>query len=112
MTNKLNIALVRRGYSPSGGAEAYLKRLAHGIVEAGHEVQLIATDEWPDDQWPFGAIRRLRGKTVTVFANELELSFAAMSYSVLSGSGAAMFTAPAMASIVHGSLAGENSRFR
>src|SRR5205809_3364598 len=72
MTNKLNIALVRRGYSPSGGAEAYLKRLAHGIVEAGHEVQLIATDEWPDDQWPFGAIRRLRGKTVTVFANELE----------------------------------------
>jgi len=72
MTNKLNIALVRRGYSPSGGAEAYLKRLAHGFVEAGHEVQLIATGEWPDDQWPFGTIRRLRGKTVTAFADELE----------------------------------------
>jgi UDP-glucose:(heptosyl)LPS alpha-1,3-glucosyltransferase len=72
MTNKLNIALVRRGYSRSGGAEAYLKRVAHGIVEAGHEVQLIATGEWPDDQWPFGTIRRLRGKTVTAFADELQ----------------------------------------
>jgi UDP-glucose:(heptosyl)LPS alpha-1,3-glucosyltransferase len=72
MTNKLKIALVRRGYSPSGGAEAYLKRLAHGIIEAGHEVQLIATDEWPHDQWQYGTIRRLRGKAVAAFADELE----------------------------------------
>jgi UDP-glucose:(heptosyl)LPS alpha-1,3-glucosyltransferase len=72
MTNKLNIALVRRGYSPSGGAEAYLKRLAHGIVETGHEVQLIATDEWPEEQWPFGSVRRLRAKTVIGFADEFE----------------------------------------
>ena len=72
MTSKLNIALVRRGYSPSGGAEAYLKRLAHGIVETGHEVQLIATDEWPEEQWPFGSVRRLRAKTAIGFADELE----------------------------------------
>ena len=72
MTNRLNIALVRRGYSPSGGAEAYLKRLAHGMAEAGHEVQLIATDEWPEEQWPFGSVRRLRAKTVIGFADELE----------------------------------------
>jgi UDP-glucose:(heptosyl)LPS alpha-1,3-glucosyltransferase len=72
MTNKLNIALVRRGYSPSGGAEAYLKRLAHGMAEAGHEVQLIATDEWPDEQWPFGSVRHLRAKTIIGFADELE----------------------------------------
>jgi UDP-glucose:(heptosyl)LPS alpha-1,3-glucosyltransferase len=72
MTNKLNIALVRRGYSPSGGAEAYLKRLAHGMAEAGHEVQLIATDEWPDEQWPFGSVRHLRAKTAIGFADELE----------------------------------------
>jgi len=72
MTNKLNIALVRRGYSASGGAEAYLKRLAHGMAEAGHEVQLIATDEWPDEQWPLGSVRHLRAKTIIGFADELE----------------------------------------
>ncbi len=72
MEKKLRIALVRRGYSPSGGAEAYLKRLAHGIVETGHEVQLIATDEWPEEQWPFGSVRRLPAKTVIGFADELE----------------------------------------
>ena len=49
MKKKLRIAFVRRGYSPSGGAEAYLKRLADGIVKAGHEVQLVTTNEWPED---------------------------------------------------------------
>ena len=66
------IAFVRRGYSPTGGAEAYLKRLAHGVIEAGHEVQLIATNEWPEDQWPFGPITRLRAESVIGFADELE----------------------------------------
>jgi UDP-glucose:(heptosyl)LPS alpha-1,3-glucosyltransferase len=69
---KLRIAFVRRGYSRSGGAEAYLKRLADGIVKAGHEVQLVTTHEWPEEQWPFGSIKRLRAKTVIGFADELE----------------------------------------
>src|SRR5262245_32314678 len=72
MTKNLKIALVRRGYSRSGGAESYLKRLARGIAEACHGVQLIAGDDWPDDQWPFGEIKRLRAKSVIGFANELE----------------------------------------
>jgi UDP-glucose:(heptosyl)LPS alpha-1,3-glucosyltransferase len=69
---KLRIAFVRRGYAQSGGAEAYLKRLADGIVKAGHEVQLLATNEWPEEQWPFGSIRRLEARTVIGFADELE----------------------------------------
>src|SRR5215813_13301457 len=69
---KLRIALVRRGYSQTGGAEAYLKRLGHGIVAAGHNVQLVATDEWPEGQWPFGPIKRLSARTVIGFADELE----------------------------------------
>jgi len=69
---KLRIALVRRGYSRSGGAEAYLKRLADGIVRAGHEVHLVATNEWPEDEWPFGSITRLGAKSVIGFADELE----------------------------------------
>ena len=72
MTKKLRIAFVRRGYSRSGGAEAYLKRLADGVVRAGHEVQLITTDEWPEEQWSFGSIKRLRATTAIGFADELE----------------------------------------
>jgi len=72
MPKRRSIALLRRGYSPTGGAEAYLKRLAQGVVEAGHKVQLIATNEWPEDQWPFGPITRLRAESVVGFADELE----------------------------------------
>ena len=69
---KLTIAFVRRGYSPSGGAEAYLKRLAQGIVDLGHEAQLVATDDWPANEWSFGAVTRLSASSVIGFADELE----------------------------------------
>jgi UDP-glucose:(heptosyl)LPS alpha-1,3-glucosyltransferase len=72
MTKKLRLAFVRRGYSPTGGAEAYLKRLARGVIDAGHKVQLIATNEWPEDQWQLGPITRLRAESVIGFADELE----------------------------------------
>ena len=72
MTNKLNIALVRRGYSPSGGAEAYLKRLADGIMKAGHHLQFIGSEEWPGEQWPFGSRTRLSATSAIGFADELE----------------------------------------
>ena len=69
---KLTIAFVRRGYSPSGGAEAYLKRLAKGIVDLGHEVRLIATNDWPPNEWPFGSITHLTANSAIGFADELE----------------------------------------
>ena len=69
---KLRIAFARRGYSPTGGAEAYLKRLAQGIADLGYEAQLIATNEWPSNEWPFGSIHRLRGQSPIAFADELE----------------------------------------
>src|SRR6267154_957140 len=72
MTNKLSIVLVRRGYSPTGGAEAYLRRLADGIIKAGHDLQLIGTEEWPQDQWSFGSKKRLSAKSAIGFADELE----------------------------------------
>jgi UDP-glucose:(heptosyl)LPS alpha-1,3-glucosyltransferase len=72
MTKQLSISFVRRGYSQSGGAEGYLKRLAQGVVESGHVAQLIATEEWPESEWPSGTIRRLQARSVTEFANELE----------------------------------------
>jgi UDP-glucose:(heptosyl)LPS alpha-1,3-glucosyltransferase len=71
MKKNLRIAFVRRGYSRTGGAEAYLKRLADGIVNAGHNVQLVTTNEWPSEDWPFGSIKRL-GASAIGFADELE----------------------------------------
>src|SRR6266403_1234784 len=72
MTKRLRIAFERRGYSPTGGAETYLKRLARGVVEAGHDVQLVASNDWPGDQWFFGSVTRLRAESVVGFADELE----------------------------------------
>jgi UDP-glucose:(heptosyl)LPS alpha-1,3-glucosyltransferase len=72
MTSKLSIGFVRRGYSRSGGAEAYLKRLARGVVAAGHDAQLITTEAWPENEWPFGPIRRLQSGSVAEFASDLE----------------------------------------
>jgi UDP-glucose:(heptosyl)LPS alpha-1,3-glucosyltransferase len=72
MKERLRIAFVRRGYSPTGGAETYLKRLARGVTEAGHDLELIATNEWPEDQWPFGSVTRLRAESAIGFADELE----------------------------------------
>src|SRR5437667_8613469 len=72
MPKNLSIVFVRRGYSPTGGAEAYLKRLARGVMEAGHDLQLVATHDWPDSEWPFGSITHLRSKSPIEFASELE----------------------------------------
>jgi UDP-glucose:(heptosyl)LPS alpha-1,3-glucosyltransferase len=72
MTRKLSIGFVRRGYSQTGGAEAYLKRLARGVVGAGHDAQLITTHDWPQTDWPFGARRRLQSGSVLGFANGLK----------------------------------------
>ena len=69
---KLTIGFVRRGYSATGGAEAYLQRLARGVVDRGHDVRLITTPEWPASAWPFGEITQLHASSATAFADELE----------------------------------------
>lgn len=66
------ITFVRRGYSSSGGAESYLKRLAQGVCEAGHTAHLISTRDWPHEEWPFGQITHLSATTPKGFADELE----------------------------------------
>lgn len=68
----LKIGFVRRGYSRSGGAEAYLKRLGQGLHSLGHEALLITTDEWPESDWSFGTVTRVRGNTPIDFANAVE----------------------------------------
>lgn len=69
---KLTICFARRGYSASGGAEAYLKRLGRGIVDLGHAAELFATRDWPEEEWAFGKLTRIRARSTIGFANELE----------------------------------------
>jgi UDP-glucose:(heptosyl)LPS alpha-1,3-glucosyltransferase len=64
--------LVRRGFSSGGGAEAYLKRLAAGIVAAGHRVSLFSASEWPAEEWRFGPIERVKAAGPIAFADEIE----------------------------------------
>jgi UDP-glucose:(heptosyl)LPS alpha-1,3-glucosyltransferase len=52
----MKIGLVRRGYSGTGGAEAYLRRFAEAAVAAGHEAVLLS-EQWPRDAWPYEHIR-------------------------------------------------------
>jgi UDP-glucose:(heptosyl)LPS alpha-1,3-glucosyltransferase len=69
---RLTIGLVRRGHSETGGAEAYLKRLARGLSEFGHVTRLFTDAAWPAREWPWGPMTRLRGETAQRFADELE----------------------------------------
>lgn len=68
----LKIGFIRRGFSRSGGAESYLKRLAAGVCEAGHEALLATTPEWPASEWTFGERIALEGKTPMHFADAVE----------------------------------------
>jgi len=48
----MKIGLVRRGYSRTGGAEAYLRRFAEAAAEAGHAIVLFS-ERWPAAEWAF-----------------------------------------------------------
>ncbi len=82
----MKIGLARRGYSATGGAEAYLTRFARALVPAGHEAVLFATAEWPQEAWPGGFGSRgargargavLPGSSPRAFADALERERAA-----------------------------------
>lgn len=68
----LTIAFIRRGFSRSGGAEAYLKRLAAGVCASGHAATLVTSSDWPNEEWPFGELMALPGKTPLQFADAVD----------------------------------------
>ncbi|RYD60553.1 MAG: hypothetical protein EOP84_36855, partial [Verrucomicrobiaceae bacterium] len=67
----MKIGLVRRGYSPTGGAEAYLKRFAQAASALGHECILFATKDWPKDEWPHPFQKIKHGQSPLEFSLEL-----------------------------------------
>src|ERR1700739_3817285 len=56
----MKIGLVRRGFSRTGGAESYLKRWGRALSDAGHQLTLFATEEWPAAEWPYGQLVRFK----------------------------------------------------
>ena len=70
-STSLTIGFLRRGYSPTGGVEAYLKGLAEGLRREGHRVVLLGTSEWPASEWPGGEIIRCRGAKLSEYSDEV-----------------------------------------
>lgn len=68
----LRIGFIRRGFSRSGGAEAYLKRLAAGVCAAGHTATLVTSPDWPPNEWTFGDLIALPGQTPVQFADAVD----------------------------------------
>jgi UDP-glucose:(heptosyl)LPS alpha-1,3-glucosyltransferase len=66
----MKIGFVRRGFSATGGAEAYLRRLATAVTAEGHVPTLITSSEWPEDAWPNDLVVRLAARSPRRFAEE------------------------------------------
>ena len=66
----MKIGLVRRGYSATGGAEAYLRRFTDAASSAGHSCVLFAGGEWPESVWT-GERVHLAGGSPRAFADAL-----------------------------------------
>ena len=62
------IGFLRRGYSATGGAEAYLLRLAAGLHAQGYRVVLLGTGDWPKDAWPGRDVVTLPSTSLRKFA--------------------------------------------
>jgi UDP-glucose:(heptosyl)LPS alpha-1,3-glucosyltransferase len=57
-TRKWRIAFLRRRFSPTGGAERYLLRLASGLAAKGHSITLYC-EEWSPRENPFQDIKKI-----------------------------------------------------
>jgi UDP-glucose:(heptosyl)LPS alpha-1,3-glucosyltransferase len=70
----VKIGLVRRGFSHTGGAESYLKRLGRALADAGHQAALYSTTDWPQAEWPYGKLVRVRASGPHRFAKAIQAS--------------------------------------
>lgn len=68
----LTIGFLRRGYSRTGGVEAYLKGLASGLLNMGHRPVLFGTPDWPLEDWPGGGVLRCPGEGLSEYATSVK----------------------------------------
>jgi UDP-glucose:(heptosyl)LPS alpha-1,3-glucosyltransferase len=68
----MKIGLVRRGFSSTGGAESYLKRLGRALTDANHQAILYSTKDWPAAEWPYGPLIRFDASSPLTFAEAVQ----------------------------------------
>jgi UDP-glucose:(heptosyl)LPS alpha-1,3-glucosyltransferase len=68
-TRTWRIAFLRRRFSPTGGAERYLLRLASGLAARGHQLTLYCED-WSPRENPFQAVRKIESNDPVSFAKK------------------------------------------
>jgi len=64
------IAFLRRRFSPTGGAERYLLRLASGLAAQGHRITLYCED-WSARENPFQDVRKIDSDDPVSFARKV-----------------------------------------
>jgi len=64
------IAFLRRRFSPTGGAERYLLRLASGLATQGHQITLYCED-WSPRENPFQEVRKIDSTDPVTFARKV-----------------------------------------
>ncbi len=64
----MHLGIIRRGWSDSGGAEAYLLRLSGALAGAGHTLTLYGSGSHPA-RWPYGWVG-LDGSSPAAFARD------------------------------------------
>ena len=67
---KWRIAVFRRRFSPTGGAERYLLRLASGLVAQGHQLTLYCED-WTPSENPFQMVRKIDSNDPVEYAKKV-----------------------------------------
>ena len=65
----MHILFARSGYSPTGGAERYLARLAGGLKQRNIRTTLLNDGSWPASEWPGDAITQIPSRTPLEFSN-------------------------------------------
>jgi UDP-glucose:(heptosyl)LPS alpha-1,3-glucosyltransferase len=67
---KWRIAFLRRRFSPTGGAERYLLRLASGLSALGHQITLYC-EEWSPRENPFQVVRKVESSDPVAYARKV-----------------------------------------
>jgi UDP-glucose:(heptosyl)LPS alpha-1,3-glucosyltransferase len=67
---KWRIAFLRRRFSPTGGAERYLLRLASGLATQGHHITLYCED-WSPRENPFEKLVKVASDSPISFAKKI-----------------------------------------
>jgi UDP-glucose:(heptosyl)LPS alpha-1,3-glucosyltransferase len=64
------IAFLRRRFSPTGGAERYLLRLASGLAKQGHQITLYCED-WSPRENPFQKVTKVESSDPVSYAAKI-----------------------------------------